>query len=413
MNINEKQRTASGQCPDELALQLYLEGETESSAQELIFHHLAQCRACAETLAHLRELKTFCLERFGEDDLREDEFTRRVLQEVRQELQRAAPRRLPPWQALVLSVRSFSWPRIWRMRFALAAATVLAVVGGGFWLLSERQPALSAKAVLDEAELRERLWEYQPGKVLHSVIEESITNSLSLSDGQYRSLHWRSNVAGQQASLIRKYDAQDQLIWARWIRPDGSQTVFNQRDNGKLTITPGLAALRAELAAWPAEQRQELETIIAKQEIPGEPQNVAGQAAEMIRRNWEAGKVRIVETPDFGRVFRLHFESAKESEQGRVKQFEMDQDMSAATFRRTRLSSRRWLADGRVWTEEARWVLYREASLEEFAANDLSNLLKQAKNVEQVSAKAHALWLLEIHRRIPKHDVRRSTSAGR
>lgn len=400
---------ASGQCPDELTLQLYLEGEADAPVEELIFHHLAYCRACADGLGRMRELKAFCLERLGEEDMREAEYTRRVLQDTQNELQNAAPPILPSRRPDPRRL----WSRPWWTRFALAAAIVIAVAGGCFWFLSERRPALSAKAVLDEAELRERLWEYQPGKVLHWVIESSITNSLRLSDGHYRSLHWRSNVAGYQASLILRYDAQGQLIWARWIRPDGSEVVFSQRDNGKFTITPGLADLRAELATWPAEQRQELKALNAEQAGVGDSQNEASQVAEMTRRNWEAGKAQIVDTPDFGRVFRLRLESAKESEQGRVKRFEMDQDMSATTFRRTRLSSRRWLADGRIWTEEARWVLYREASLEEFAANDLSTLLKQAKNVECVSAKAHAQRLLEMQRQKRKNEGHPTATAKR
>jgi len=375
----------------------------------LIFHHLAYCRACADWLEQMRELKTFCLERLGEEEMREASYTRRVLQDAQNELQKATPSTLPSRRPEPRRFRAGAW---WT-RFTLAAAIAFAVAGGGFWLLPERQSALSAKAVLDEAEMRERLWEYQPGKVLHWVIESSITNSLRLSDGHYRSLHWRSNVAGRQASLIRKHDAQGRLIWARWIRPDGAEVVFSQRDNDKLTITPALADLRAELAAWPAEQRQELEALIAEQEAFGDSQNEASRIAEMTRRNWEAGKARIVETPDFGRVFRLRLESTKESEQGRVKRFEMDQDMSATTFRRSRLSSRRWLADGRVWTEEARWVLYREASLEEFAANDLSNLLKQAKNVERVSAKAQAQRLLETRGRMRKNEARPTATAER
>jgi len=375
----------------------------------LIFHHLAYCRACADWLEQMRELKTFCLERLGEEEMREASYTRRVLQDAQNELQKATPSTLPSRRPEPRRFRA----GVWWTRFTLAAAIAFAVAGGGFWLLPERQPALSAKAVLDEAEMRERLWEYQPGKVLHWVVEDSIINSLRLSDGHYRSLHWRSNVAGQEASLIRKHDEQGQLIWAHWIKPDGSRVTFSQRDKDKFTITPSLADLRAELANWPAEQRQDLESLIAEREASGDSQSKASQVAETTRRNWEAGKARIVDTPDFGRVFRLRLEDTKESEQGRVKRFEMDQDMSVTTFRRTRLSSRRWLADGRVWTEEARWVLHREASPEEFAANDLSNLLKQAKNVERISAKAQTQRLLEMRGRMHKNEAHPTATAGR
>ncbi|MGH8003895.1 MAG: hypothetical protein ACRECJ_04135, partial [Limisphaerales bacterium] len=44
--------------------------------------------------------------------------------------------------------------------------------------------------------------------------------------------------------------------------------------------------------------------------------------------------------------------------------------------------------DSLVRTEESRWVLYCEASPEGLAANDLSNPLKQAKNIDRVPAKA-------------------------
>jgi hypothetical protein len=156
-----------------------------------------------------------------------------------------------------------------------------------------------------------------------------------------------------------------------------------------------------------------LESLVAEKEASGDSQNEASQVAEAARRNWEAGKVSVVDTPDFGRVFRLRIESAKESEQGKVNRFEMDQDMSVTTFRRARLSSRRWLADGRIWTEEARWTLFRESSLEEFAANDLSAMLEQAKNVERVSPKEHAQWLLEMRRKRRKNDARPTATANR
>jgi len=400
---------ASGQCPDELTLQLYLEGETDAPVEELIFHHLAYCRVCAYRLEQMRDVKMFCLERLGEEDLREAAHTQRVLQEAQDGLQKA----LPPIPAARRAGTGKLRARAWWKRLTMAAAVAFAVAMGGFWLLSEKQPALSAKAVLDEAEMRERLWEYQQGKVLHWVIESSITNSIRSPDGHFRSLRWRSNVAGRQASLIRTLDAQGNLMGAYWIRPDGSEVVFSQRDNDKFRITPSLAEMRAALATWPADQRQELESLIAEQEASVNSQNEASQVAEAYRRNWEAGKLSVVDTPDFGRVFRVRIESAKEMEQGRVKRLESDQDMSATTFRRIRLSSRRWLADGRIWTEEARWTLFRESSLEEFAANDLSAMLEHAKNVERVSVKEHTQRLLEMRRKRRKNDARPTATANR
>src|SRR5262245_53702678 len=166
MNDNELKRMASGQCPDELTLQLYLEGETDVPVEELIFHHLAYCRVCADRLEQMRDVKMFCLERLGEEDLREAAHTQRVLQGVQDRLQKASPPILTSRRSEPGKLRARAW---WK-RFTMAAAAAFAVAMGGFWLISEKQPALSAMAVLDEAEMRERLWEYQQGKVLHWVI---------------------------------------------------------------------------------------------------------------------------------------------------------------------------------------------------------------------------------------------------
>lgn len=376
---------ASEQCPDELELHLYLEGETEAPAAELIFHHLAHCQICAALLGKMRELRRFCIERLGEEELRETEFTQRVLQEVKTNLAAAtAPQ-----------PRRRAWPRLnfWN-RFSLAAAVVLAVVGGAFWFLAERQPGLSAKAVLEESEMRERLWEYQSSKVLHWVIEQTITNSPTMPDGLYRTLHWRSNVTGQAASLLRKYNQQNQLIFARWDKADGTEVVFRQSKDGAVCkVYPSLAVMRATLQGLPAEQRALLEKRFGAGRDLNDFAAAAEATAKSSRQSWDEGRLQIVNTPEDGQVFRIRLETPATTNNAQPE-WVVERDMSVDTFRMLRLFTRQKLADGQFKTEDARWTKFREASLEELAANDLTTLMAQMKKIEHVDAQTLVQELL-------------------
>lgn len=389
MNEEVPKNWGSGQCPDELTLQLYVEGETDAPAAELIFHHLAQCSACAARLGQMREVKRFCLEQLGEEDLREAEFTRHVLQTVKAQL----PSIFPP--APMQATQRF---RLWQ-RFAVAAALVLIATIGAVWFLAEQRPGLSAKAVLEEAEMRERLWEFQPGKVLHWVIETDVINSEKLPDGHYRTLHWRSNVPGQAATLLRKYNAQNQLIFARWIKPDGAQIVYRQtKDEAVGTIYPALATMRAALQDAPPEQRVELEKVFALAHDANDFTVQAEAFAKDARQALEQGRLQIVDLSTAGRVFRIRRDNTVTAKDGQALRFEHEHYLSVETFRQARLFTRRSFADGRVATEDSRWTVFRESSPEEFAAQELTALLAQTKKVETVSAKTRLQQLLSLRR---------------
>ena len=66
----------------------------------------------------------------------------------------------------------------------------------------------------------------------------------NLPDGRYRTLRWQSNVSGRTGSLLRKYNREGALVWARWDRPDGSEVVFDVRNADGILIYPTTAEMK-------------------------------------------------------------------------------------------------------------------------------------------------------------------------
>ncbi len=200
---------ASGQCPDELTLQLYVEGEVEAPAAELIFHHLARCQTCAHRLGELREHKRFCLERLGEEDEREARATAQVLREVRETIGREVQPNVP---ARPFFFWRNNWPMLPRLLWLTATAAVVLLVVFGLQHWRGQDTAFAAellrRSVAAEAQT------INSNFALHRTIQ--FTASMPGREARHSVTNRIEIWQAPEQAMRRVYDGQGVLLGARW-----------------------------------------------------------------------------------------------------------------------------------------------------------------------------------------------------
>lgn len=208
----------SGACPDELTLQMYVDGESEAAAAELIFHHLTQCPACAARLQEKRAARMFWLERLGEDDERNLAANTAVLQKVREALRQETQAKSPAAQARCFWQQKWS---TWRRPLWLAATATVILLGlFGLQRWRGNDTALAAELLRRSAEA-ETLTTADPQQVIHRTI--NFTASMPGRDTRH-TVTRRIEIWKAADQVVRRvYDESGALLGGRW------QTAANTR----------------------------------------------------------------------------------------------------------------------------------------------------------------------------------------
>jgi len=222
---------ASGQCPDELTLQLYVDGETAAPAAELIFHHLAHCQNCAATLREMREARAFCLERLGEDDEREAAISHQLLAEARKTIQQKLEAASSSSAKVGWLARLMTLPRpVW---LTTATALLLLAVLSVIWLSMK---SISAAELLQRSAQAESQVGTDPSQVIHRTI--SFTASMPVRDTHFKVTRrieiWKA--PGRDLTIRRVFNERGELLGGRWLSAASKQSYYNRNIKAQMLI---------------------------------------------------------------------------------------------------------------------------------------------------------------------------------
>jgi len=363
------------QCEDELTLQKFLDQELEPAATELVFHHLESCNRCARTLSALKQLKSFCTEKLGCEDEMESDFSYQILNKAKARIDHEIGAR-----------RATPAARRWWRRTALVAAIIVAIATAIAWPLIERSQSVSADAILAETILRERSWAHQPNKVLHWIVETEMINQRTIPDGRYRTLCWQNNFEGQSGYISRRYDQENRLISAYWRKPDGSEIQFIDQNGGLIEIAPATARLRQALPTLDLDLRQALEDYLSRRRAESiSPQAKSKSFADWFLRSRNAGTVQLINTSRWGEVFYIRTEQSYQPSASGIVRIIAEHEIVAKTFKRLRVKTTRYRLDGSQAVDDARWTYLEDATVADFDANNLDELIARTKNKVQLS----------------------------
>lgn len=382
-------------CEDDLMLQRFVDEELSPDTAEIVLYHVEKCVSCGERLQNLKIVKAFCREQLGREDEFESEFTQNALLRVRSRLDipkaAATPQNIGSTGRIAaffdrLRSRIAGFAVGWRM-VTVPAGLFLVFAGLVVWFAISPSSNISADEILSESERRTLIWRKQPDKVLHWVTESIFSNHLSgLPDGKYRSLYWKNNTGGKSFMLTRIYDESGTLIWAKWKRTDGADIYFNHFPQDEIKIYPTTAVLRAYAARLDEKSRQTLENYVGLSDQPAQmnPETSLQTKQKSLTKWFDRGNVQIVQIADIGKVFRIRrvFEprSADKFTHG-----EMEHDIAADTFMTHRHRETSYFPDGKTAVEDSQIMFYRETSVEDFNAHDLTAEMRQVKRIVQIT----------------------------
>jgi hypothetical protein len=354
-------------CVEDADLHAALDGELSDAALELVHVHVASCASCGSRLRAVRDERQQVTTLLGQEDEREAEAVLASVARIERAIARAPHRASPARRGSILK------------RLGLAMAAAAGFVLAFTWPGSDLDVTAAPGRILDEAMVRENAWMYQPEKVLHWVAESEISGSPRLADGRYQNRHWMSTVTGAQGELLRKTDASGRLIFATWRRSDGSVVTYRVDRATPLQVEPSNAEIRAQLDALSPEEKQAAQVFLETRQQDTEMSLQRSRFAKsFLDAANQRGDVHVERkrTPDGADGYYLRVERGPDSKLDRgVVRLVMETYIEAQGFRRYRLRSQREYSDGRLWTEDARWVKFAETDLADFEANTLIDLL--------------------------------------
>ena len=276
------------------------------------------------------------------------------------------------------AVLSRRWPR-------LALAGLMAMVVIGIWIYTDR--GLSAKAILEESEKQAISWEFELGTVKHWTSEVETTGFATRPDGKYRSYFWRSNIEGQGASLIVHRDLDGNIEWGQFLQPDGSQVLFNSRaSDGKLKIYPGYAELEAAKAGVDEPSRQAIHRYIEYVKGLTDPNKLAENRLNYVRRMYDRGVVSREDRPDIGKVLVMKFQPSSESEiPKQLITFEQIFEVRDIDHMQIGMRNTKNFKDGHTEVTATRILSRSVSSLEEMQNNDFTRMVAERPDRTRVA----------------------------
>lgn len=351
-------------CSDRIGLQRLLDGDLEETQAELVAHHLESCPTCRAAARELTTLRSFVQDELGSEDRAEEGAAAAVLA--------AIAGRLPASEASQ-PVSTAWWRRTW---LAAAAVAVLALL---LPLVFGAPAGASAEGILQEVVVRERIWAYQPNKVLHWEIETVSSGNRGVADGRWRTLFSQKNGATTFAQTSRQFDPDGRTTHAYWQHPDGSSINY-QRKSGVVELWPSTAAARAALPSLTPDLQAALESYLQSRETTRTLDVRIRRKAEWLHHPFAgiAGATATLRRgllDRWGDVYHITVTKTRTNVNSEILRAIHEYDVERATYRVLRLKSTLTYSDGSTGIHDSRWTVFREASDAEFDAQTPRDLL--------------------------------------
>lgn len=350
-------------CSDPIVLQRLLDNELDDAEAELVAHHASSCADCRTELATLSDIRTFAQNQLGAEDDREEEASAAALARVAGRLP------LPP------ESQSSGWWRRVMLAATLAGVALLAPIPFG--------PAVDASPgrILEEAAARERMWMYQPNRILHWEVATEMRGLQNIADGPRRTMFWQRNGTATFEQISRQVDAQARTEHAWWQRADGSTVSFRAKNPGVVEIGPSTPHVQAVLPTLPPHLRAALESYLSHRETVRTLDFYSRRYAEWLHRpllwtSYGKATLRRGSVPRWGEVYQITVENGPSPTNSNILRAVHQYEIETTTFRLLRLKTTLTYSDGTVGVQDARWIVYREISAAEFEAQTPRDLLE-------------------------------------
>ena len=349
-------------CSDLIVLQRLLDNDLDAVEAELVAHHVSSCDQCRVATATLAESRAFAENQLGAEDEREEEAATAALARI----------------AAHLPLRKSEPAATWWRRVMLAAT----FAGLALLVPLPFGPAMDASPgrILEEAAARERMWMYQPNRILHWEIATDMRGLKNVPDGMRRTMFWQKNGAATFQQISRQLDSQGRVEHAWWQRHDGSTVSFRSRNPGIVEVGPTTEDAEAVLPTLPQDLRDSLKGYLSHRESARTLDFYGRRYAEWLHRpaRWTSyGKatLRRATDPRWGDVYRITVENGPSPTNAEIRRAVHEYEVETSTFRLLRLKSTLTYSDGSTGFQDARWIVYREISAAEFDAQTPRDLL--------------------------------------
>lgn len=358
----------SGKCSLPLDLQRFVDGELPGPAEELIAHHLEGCRVCRAALTDLRALTCFVQDRLGAEDEGEEAASHRILRRVASGL----PDGSAGGEGQAARAR-------WRMPLWLGAAAAVFLAFLVSVPFSQRIDA-SAEKILAESAWRERMWLYQPDKVLHWEVHTRGYGLKNDGNGSATFRFWRRNGDSSFDEITRRYDHSGRLTQGSWRLPDGAMIHYRADAGEVLEIVPSTAALRAALPNMSPASRAGIDRFTATRERLRSLENDGRDILDLLRRPVAAPAdglldIRREHSAQSGEIYRVTTVREYADQARELARATHEQHIETRTLRRLYLRSTLSYRDGTTGVHESRWSGFQEMLPADFDAQMPTDLL--------------------------------------
>ncbi|HXH06543.1 MAG TPA: hypothetical protein VNI83_08125, partial [Vicinamibacterales bacterium] len=254
----------------------------------------------------------------------------------------------------------------------------------------------SPERILMEAVARERMWAYQPDKVLRWDVEALSSGIKGIADGRWRSTFWQKNGRSTFSQVWRQFDPRGQIARATWRREDGSVLVFRPDGRDVVEILPSAAEARAALPGLEPKLRNALTAYLDRQESLRTLDFHSRRLAEWLnqpalRTPGAVATLRGGVVAEWGETYHITVVNARPRGSPSILRAVHEYDVEKASYRLLRLKSTVTYADGTTGLHESRWMGYREATDAEFEAHVPLELLRIGAPVVHVTPRELAM----------------------
>ncbi|HXG59008.1 MAG TPA: hypothetical protein VNL91_08285 [Thermoanaerobaculia bacterium] len=359
------------ECLDALVLQRLNDGDLDDVQAELVAHHIESCPTCRAEAKRVGELRTLVEGLLAAEDEGEEDRAAAVLARIAGRLPGEPRRRVPP--------------RLYRRTWLRVAALLVVAFLLPLPFLSELR-AWPTK-ILEEAADRQRMWMYQPNKVLHWEVSTESHGVRGIADGHWRTVFWRNNGEKTSLEITRQYGPAGRLEQAYWQQPDGSAIHYRAND-GIIEITPTDAAAYQVLPNLGPDLRAALHWYLERRAF--------GRSLEHKRRSdagWLHG--RAIWFAEGKATFRRgladvwgevhHITVVRERPSPGIEKVVHQYEIENSSYRLLRLETTISYTDGTIGTHDSRWLAFRTASDAEYRAQSASELLETGIPVVRLS----------------------------
>lgn len=357
-------------CSDVIVLQRLLDGDLDEVQAELVSHHVEDCADCRAVTKNLAAARSFVQDHLGVEDEGEEDAASTALDRI--------ARALPAQTARAGA--SGWWRRAWLAAAVLASLVVL------FPMPFTSKAGASPTKILETAATRERMWKYQPNKVLQWEVNTISRGIKDIADGQWRTVFWQRNGATTFTQNSRQFDPQGRTQHAYWQRPDGSTISYRPKSH-QVEISPSTTAAQQALPTLDPELRQALQSLLARRKTMRSLDFNSHRDADWLHRPSSEGTatLRRSSVVGWGEVNHITVVNGQSRRNPSIVRAVHEYDIESSTFRLLRLKSTISYADGTVGVHDSRWVLFREVSATEFAAQTHQDLLESGMPLVQLT----------------------------